>query len=91
MSLGSGLGERKDRARHGGSRHSVFASYLSSEEKRALGGLEDDTPRRKVPVPQALRLLSLGLAELSGGRLVLTRRGRDALDTVREPSRGSGR
>lgn len=86
---GSDAGSAHGRnARH---RYPGFADYLSSEEKQALRELGRDPKRRTVPTPQALRLLSLGLAELSCGRLVLTTIGRRALAVVREPSRGSER
>ena len=91
MSPGRGSEEREDRERSNRKRHPAFASYLSAEEKRALRELERDPSRRRLPTRQALRLLALGLAELSRGHLVLTRSGRDALALVREPLAGSER
>lgn len=95
VSPGSGVDEGESRERNTRRRYPGFADYLSSEEKRALGELGREPRRRAVPTPLALRLLSLGLAELSCGRLVLTGTGRDALTVVqqplREPSRGSER
>lgn len=88
---GGGSEDGRGRERNARHRYPGFAAYLSSEEKLALGELGRERTRRAVPTPQALRLLSLGLAELSCGRLVLTRTGRDALAVLREPSAGSER
>ena len=57
---------------------------LSSGERSALKELGYDPLRREIPPRDSLRLLELGLAELSCGRLVLTQAGRVALAKIRD-------
>ncbi len=64
-------------------RYQAIVAYLSAEEKSALRELDYDPIRRRLPSAQALRLLSLGLAELSCGRLALTGAGKGALAALR--------
>lgn len=90
-SPGNGSDAGSSRGRNARDRYPVFADYLSSEEKQALRELARDPKGRTVPMPQALRLLSLGLAELYCGRLALTTIGRRALAVLHEPSSGSER
>ena len=60
-----------------------WASRLTPDEKSALEELDSGVIRRRIPAPEAERLLFLGLAELSFGSLVLTMAGRHALLAMR--------
>ena len=64
-------------------RYQGLLEQLSAEERSALQDLTFDPPRRPIPRDHALRLLSLGLAELNCGRLMLTRAGRNAVVALR--------
>lgn len=65
--------------------HEELIRQLSADERLALEALGYDPPRRSVPSQQAFRLLQLGLAELSCGRLVLTAAGITARAVLRDP------
>ncbi len=60
-----------------------LAARLTPDEKSALEELDSGIIRRRIPAPEAERLLSLGLAELNFGSLVLTMAGRHALMVLR--------
>lgn len=60
-----------------------LAARLTPDEKSALEELDSGIIRRRIPAPEAERLLSLGLAELNFGSLVLTMAGRHALMALR--------
>jgi len=60
------------------------ASHLTPGEKSALEELDSGIIRRRLAAPEAERLLTLGLAELSFGSLVLTMAGRHVLMAIRD-------
>jgi len=57
-------------------RYQDLIEYLSSDERSALKDLGQPLARHRVRPSDALRLVSLGLAQMSDGRLVLTEAGR---------------
>ena len=63
--------------------HEELIRQLSADDRDALENLGHEPFPRSPRSQQALRLLKLGLAELSSGRLVLTRTGLTALAVVR--------
>lgn len=65
------------------SRVKGLAERLTADEKSALEELGHGTLRERIPFSHAERLLALGLAELSLGRLDLTSAGRHALAELR--------
>lgn len=65
------------------SRMKGLAERLTPDEKSSLETLDRGPLRQRIPFPHAERLLSLGLAELSFGRLDLTSAGRHALAELR--------
>jgi hypothetical protein len=60
-----------------------LAERLTPDEKSSLETLDRGPLRQPIPFPHAERLLALGLAELSFGRLDLTSAGRHALAELR--------
>ena len=86
MTSGSVQGGSHEAANGSGRRYDRYedlVTYLSAAERSALREMGRDPVRRRIPSAQALRLLSLGLAELSCGRLELTDAGRGALSALR--------
>jgi len=65
------------------SRVKGLAERLTPDEKTSLEELDHGPMRERIPFPVAERLLALGLAELSLGRLDLTSAGRHALAELR--------
>lgn len=65
------------------SRMKGLAERLTPDERSSLETLDRGALRQRIPFPHAERLLSLGLAELSFGRLDLTSAGRHALAELR--------
>ena len=65
------------------SRVKGLAERLTPDEKTSLEELDQGRLRERIPFPIAERLLALGLAELSFGRLDLTSAGRHALAEMR--------
>ncbi len=59
--------------------HLALVQYLSPEEKAALKDLSHYLTQHRVPPSKRLRLISLGLASVSEGKVVLTGVGRRAL------------
>ena len=74
---GSQREQDKDKKRL--SRYRILAEYLSSDERSALKDLSHYLTRHRVPPSQRLRLVSLGLATISDGAVVLTAEGRRVL------------
>lgn len=70
-------------ARNGKGNGADLAARLTPGEKSALEELDSGIIRRRIPAPEAERLLSLGLAELNCGSLALTIAGRHALIALR--------
>ena len=60
-----------------------LSNLLSSDEKSALAELDHGPIRPRIPFQHAERLLGLGLAELSLGRLDLTIAGKQMLGMMR--------
>jgi hypothetical protein len=60
-----------------------LSNLLSSDEKSALEELDHGPIRPSIPFQHAERLLGLGLAELSLGRLDLTIAGKQMLGMMR--------
>jgi hypothetical protein len=56
---------------------------LTADEKSSLEELDQGPLRQRIPFPHAERLLTLGFAELSFGRLDLTIAGKQSLATLR--------
>ena len=71
-----------NRDRQGYNRFEDLGENLSSEERDALRALSRNSRQARNSTKLALRLLSLGLAELSCGRLALTPAGRSVLASV---------
>ena len=65
------------------SRVSELTDRLTPDEKSSLEELDHGPMRAQIPMSHAERLLTLGLAELSFGRLDLTIAGRQLLAMVR--------
>jgi len=65
------------------SRVSELTDRLTPDEKSSLEELDHGPMRDQIPMSHAERLLTLGLAELSFGRLDLTIAGRQLLAVVR--------
>jgi hypothetical protein len=63
------------------SRVRELAARLTPDEKSSLEELSHGPARPSIPFDHAERLLGLGLAELSSGRLDLTIAGRQTLAT----------
>lgn len=74
-------------ARHAqcGYTHEELIRQLSADDRHALEALGHEPFPRSPQSQQAVRLLKLGLAELSCGRMVLTTTGLTALAVVRSP------
>ncbi len=70
-----GEGRRRDR-------YEDLVEYLSSDERSALKDLGHPLGRHRVRPSHALRLVSLGLAQMSDGHLVLNEAGRRALAAI---------
>jgi len=73
-----GSNREHSRNRRDRDRYQDLSEYLSSQEKAALRELETGPPC-PASARIRLRLLSLGLVELSHGRLALTQVGRGVL------------
>lgn len=65
------------------SRVSELTGRLTPDERHSLEELDQGPIRAQIPFQHAERLISLGLAELSLGRLDLTIAGRQLLGTLR--------
>ncbi len=65
------------------SRVRELADRLTPDERTSLAELDDGPLRERIPFSHAERLLALGLAELTFGRLDLTSAGRHALAELR--------
>lgn len=74
-------GSQREQNRQKGrlSRYRILAEYLSSEEQAALKDLSHYLTQHRVPPSRRLRLVSLGLATVSDGVVVLTAEGRRVL------------
>ena len=66
------------------SRVSELTGRLSVDERHSLEELDQGLTRAQIPFSHAERLINLGLAELSLGRLDLTIAGRQLLGALRE-------
>jgi hypothetical protein len=66
-----------------GSRIVELTDRLTMDEKSSLEELDRGPMRPSIPFRHAKRLMTLGFAELSFGRLDLTIAGRQSLATVR--------
>ena len=66
-----------------GSRIVELTDRLTRDEKSSLEELDRGTMRPSIPFQHAMRLMTLGFAELSFGRLDLTIAGKQSLATVR--------
>ena len=64
------------------------ADSLTLTEISALEELDRGSIRRSIPSADARRLLQLGLAEVSFGRLALTTAGRHVLEAMGDKNRG---
>lgn len=62
------------------------ADSLTTSEISALEELDRGSMRRSIPSAEARRLLLLGLAEVSFGRLALTTAGRHTLEAIHSDS-----
>jgi hypothetical protein len=85
MRRGSAGGGPRGELGGGGRRHDSYrdlVEYLASDEQSALKDLGHPLARHRVRPSHALRLVSLGLAQMSDGRLVLTTAGRRALAAI---------
>jgi len=60
-----------------------LADRLTPDEKSSLEELDHGPMRPSIPFNHAERLITLGLAELSLGRLDLTIAGKQTLGTIR--------
>ena len=65
------------------SRVKELATRLTPDEKTSLEELERASMRSSIPFQHAERLINLGLAELSLGRLDLTIAGKQLLGQIR--------
>ena len=65
------------------SRVKELANRLTPDEKSSLEELDHGPMRSRIPFQHAERLIGLGLAELSLGRLDLTIAGRQLLEQLR--------
>ena len=63
---------------------------LSPDEKSSLEKLDHGPMRPSIPFNHAERLITLGLAELSLGRLDLTIAGKQSLGAIRGVGGGTG-
>jgi hypothetical protein len=61
-----------------------LADRLTPDEKSSLEELDHGPMRSSIPFRHAERLITLGLAELSQGRLDLTIAGKQILGAIRE-------
>lgn len=66
------------------SRVKEFADRLTPDERHSLEELDHGPVRPSIPFNHAQRLMGLGLAELSLGRLDLTMAGRHVLAATRD-------
>lgn len=80
-------GKSHSRNRKDYDRYQDLVAFLTPEEKSALKELGHYLTRHRVPPSGGLRLVSLGLAKLSYGQLVLTDAGRRALAAILGRSR----